>query len=117
MEGLDFIWGIIGIACGGYCIAAWYRMTKKGEICKTILLPQDISLKKCKDLDGYRKEAAPKLLVLGIFVCLFGIFDLAITMLDLRTAAAVWGSMALLIIVLVWFWKTASSLRKKYFGI
>ena len=61
MEG---VFGVIGLGLGLYCLYGCYMLRFKHEINRTILLPKNVNIKKCKDLDGYCKEALPPLLIL-----------------------------------------------------
>lgn len=112
---MDSIWGLLALACGLYCLAGYWKMAKTGEIFKSVLLPREIDLKKCKDINAYRKEAAPKVLILGIIVTLWGIFDLACANLGVDEVGVFWVSFAVVMIILVWFGVATSKLRKKYF--
>ena len=71
---------------------------------------------KCKDTKAYIKEAAPKVMILGIVVTLWGICDLACTSLGVDNMAIFWGTFVIVMVVLVWFGITTGKLRKKYFS-
>ena len=101
---MDSIWGLIALACGLYCMAGYWKMIKKGEIFQSVLLPKEVNLKKCKDTKAYIKEAAPKVMILGIVVTLWD------------NMAIFWGTFVIVMVVLVWFGITTGKLRKKYFS-
>lgn len=113
---MDSIWGLIALACGLYCLAGYWKMIKKGEVFQSVLLPKEVNLKDCKDTKAYIKEAAPKVLILGIVVTLWGICDLACSSLGIDNLAIFWATFVIVIVVLVWFGITTGKLRKKYFS-
>ncbi len=76
MSGLDGIFGIFGVGCGIYCLYGYYMLKFKGEIMQSLFLPKDTNMNKCKDLQGYCKEAQIPAFVLGIVVLIYGAVDL-----------------------------------------
>ena len=66
MNGMEGIFGIIGIGAGLYSLYAWFQLKFKGIINTSILVPKDTNIKKCKDKEAYRAAAGPKLLVLAV---------------------------------------------------
>lgn len=49
MNGMEGIFGIIGIGAGLYSLYAWFQLKFKGIINTSILVPKDTNIKKCKD--------------------------------------------------------------------
>ena len=76
MNGMEGIFGIIGIGAGLYSLYAWFQLKFKGIINTSILVPKDTNIKKCKDKEAYRAAAGPKLLVLAVVLILYGAEDL-----------------------------------------
>ena len=72
MNGMEGIFGIIGIGAGLYSLYAWFQLKFKGIINTSILVPKDTNIKKCKDKEAYRAAAGPKLLVLAVVLILYG---------------------------------------------
>lgn len=91
-------------------------MIKKGEVFQSVLLPKEVNLKDCKDIKAYIKEAAPKVLILGIVVTLWGICDLACTSFGVDNLTLFWATFIIVLVVLAWFGITTGKLRKKYFS-
>ncbi len=60
MNGMEGIFGIIGIGAGLYSLYAWFQLKFKGIINTSILVPKDTNIKKCKDKEAYRAAAGPK---------------------------------------------------------
>ena len=57
MNGMEGIFGIIGIGAGLYSLYAWFQLKFKGIINTSILVPKDTNIKKCKDKEAYRAAA------------------------------------------------------------
>ena len=113
---LEGIFGILAIGCGIYCLYGYFMMKTKKEVNRTILLPKDVNIKKCKDLDGYCKETSLPLLLLGVVTTLYGVSDLYNTYVG--------GADKLFIAMLVIFFATlvlfivrVRKCNRKYFGI
>ena len=70
------IFGFIGLACGIYCLYGFFMLKYKKIINRTILLPKGVDAGKCKDLEGYSREASLPLLLLGFIVTVYGAVDL-----------------------------------------
>ena len=79
MNGMEGIFGIIGIGAGLYSLYAWFQLKFKGIINTSILVPKDTNIKKCKDKEAYRAAAGPKLLALAVVLILYGAEDLCDT--------------------------------------
>ena len=47
MNGMEGIFGIIGIGAGLYSLYAWFQLKFKGIINTSILVPKDTNIKKC----------------------------------------------------------------------
>ena len=56
MNGMEGIFGIIGIGAGLYSLYAWFQLKFKGIINTSILVPKDTNIKKCKDKEAYRAK-------------------------------------------------------------
>ena len=48
MNGMEGIFGIIGIGAGLYSLYAWFQLKFKGIINTSILVPKDTNIKKCR---------------------------------------------------------------------
>ncbi len=58
---MDFIM----VGAGGYLLYAWYLLKFKNQIKEGVLI-QSGSAKRCKDIEGYKKYIAPKLLLFAL---------------------------------------------------
>lgn len=63
--------------CGVYVLYAWYLMKTKGVVKENILMSREVSMKRCKDKDGYMKYIAPRILVFGIALTIVGLIGFA----------------------------------------
>lgn len=103
---MDSMWSImdvIFVGAGLYMLYAWYLMKTKGEIKTALLMNKDVQLKKCKDLEGYKKFISPKMLIFGIACTLYGAFGLVNTYVMPLPKAVYLGIMAVFLVALVWF--------------
>lgn len=72
MDSMFSIIDLLIMACGAYVLYNYYLLKFKGEIKETLLLPKDVSAKKCKDKQAYITEISPKVLIYGIIVLVSG---------------------------------------------
>ena len=114
MNGMEGIFGIIGIGAGLYSLYAWFLLKFKGIINTSILVRKDSNIMKCKDKEAYRAAAGPKLLVLAVVLILYGAEDLYNTYVQ-STGKLFWVMLVLVLAVLVWFAWTVKKLNAKYF--
>ena len=54
MNGMEGIFGIIGIGAGLYSLYAWFQLKFKGIINTSILVPKDTNIKKCNYKEAYK---------------------------------------------------------------
>ena len=100
MNDMFGILDLIVLFAAFYIMMQWYQLKFKGEIKTGLLLNNEVNVEKCMDKEGYRKEAAPLLLLLGSAAfadALVGIINSNVTML-----------------VLVWFGFQSKKLYQKY---
>ena len=111
---MESIFGLFGLGCGLYCLYGYYLLKFKGEIKTGLILNNEVNVEKCMDKEGYRKEAAPLLLILGIAAfadALVGIINSNVTMLPMPVTMGVLG---IFLLVLVWFGFQSKKLYQKY---
>ena len=111
---MDMLFGILGIACGGYCIYSYINMKRTHVIDARILLSRDMKASRCKDTDAFLKAVLPQVLVLGITALLYGILELAGMMFDI-SIYVVMGCLGLFMLVIIWNAVSLSKATKKYF--
>lgn len=117
MSGLDGIFGIFGVGCGIYCLYGYYMLKVKGEITQSLFLPKNVNMYKCKDLQGYCKEAQMPALILGVIVLIYGAVELYNTYIHEVSGAVLAGMIILVFAALIFFCLRIKKINKKYFGI
>ncbi len=115
MNQFDKFWGWFAIVLGVYCLYGYYMLRFKQEINKTILLPRDTTVKQCKDIQSYCKEAQVPLLVLGIVTILYGAADLYTVYMNGTKMISI-GMMAVEVVVLILYAARIKKVNDKYFG-
>lgn len=113
---LDGIFGFIGLACGIYCLYGFFMLKYKKIINRTILLPKGVDAEKCKDLEGYSREASLPMLLLGVIVTAYGVVDLYNTYVQ-RSPELFMIMLLAVILALFGFAVAIRRCNKKYFGI
>lgn len=72
------LFDFISLAAGAYVLYTWYRLlVAKRLFANSLLVPKDRTPKDCADADGYIRYILPRLLVLGLFLFLFGAVSMA----------------------------------------
>ncbi len=92
----------------------WYCMKFKGEIKTGLLLSNDVNVAKCKDKEGYIREASPLLLILAVVALIQGIIGLVNGNVMPLPFAVTMGGVFVLLAVLVWFGVQSKKLYQKY---
>lgn len=103
---MDNIWSlmdIIFVGAGLYMFYAWLLMKKTGEIKTSMLLGKEVDIRKCKDLEGYKRFIAPKMVAFGFASLIYGAFGLVNAYVVPLPMPVYWAVMALFFAVLVWF--------------
>ena len=109
------IFGFIGLACGIYCLYGFFMLKYKKIINRTILLPKGVDAGKCKDLEGYSREASLPLLLLGIIVTVYGAVDLYNIYVE-RIPKVFIVMITVVILALFGFAAAIRKCNKQYFG-
>ncbi len=103
---MDYIFYVIidllVIVCGIYIIVQYIMMTRSGTIRQNMLMPRDLQIKKCKDVDGFIQAVAGKQLILGISALICGAVGV---IEDSRTSPNVVISFIIMVVfVVLCFW-------------
>lgn len=113
---VDGIFGLFALGCGLYCLYGYYMVKFKNEINRTILLPKDVDVKKCRDYRGYCKEAQFPLLLLGVMTSLYGAVDLFNTYVG-GADQLFMVMLVLMVVTLVIYVIQVRKINRKYFGV
>ncbi len=112
---MEMLFGIFAVGCGLYCLYGFYMARFKKQVAGKILLPKDIDMKKCKDLEGYCRETSFPLLLLGVVTTLYGASDIYNTEVG-GADILFFTMMAVLFVTLIVFVIMVRKSNKKYFG-
>ena len=113
---MEMFFGIFAAGCGIYCLYGYYLARFKKQAAARILLPKDVDVKNCKDLEGYCRETSRPLLILGIVTTLYGASDIYNTKAGGAGTLFLVMMCALFITVIVFVMKVRK-INKKYFEI
>ena len=114
MEEMDLFFGVIGVACGLFCLYSAFNMRRTGTITESLLLDKETAKKPCKDVGAFLVEVIPPTAILGVFILAYGI----ITLVDayiVECYVVVMVMMVITLAVLVWFGFVTTKAKKKYF--
>lgn len=103
---MDSIWSmldVVFVGAGVYVLYALILMKTSGEIKTSVLMNKDVDLKKCKDLEGYKRFIAPRMLVFGVCALIYGVCGLVNTYAFSLPDVVYGVIMALFLVVLIWF--------------
>ncbi len=109
------IMDLIVIAAGAYMLYGYYLLMTKNEIKEGIMISRASSGKKCKDLEGFKQEMGPKVLIFSIIAILNGIVGMLSDFTELIPSVVFWAFYIIFFVVLIWFVLQARKLEKKYF--
>lgn len=105
MGDLSAFMDIMILLCGVYVAYAAILLKVKGEIKESVLLSKNLDIKKCKDLEGYKKYLFPRALAIGICTALFGVAGL-INANVVSLGNIYFVLLALVVLVLIWYFIT-----------
>lgn len=100
------IWSILDIifiGAGFYVLYAMFVMNKTGEIKTSVLLSKDTDIRKCKDIEGYKKYVSPKMIAFGIGSILYGAAGLVNTYVYTLPTLIYMAVMIVFFAVLIWY--------------
>ena len=104
--GMDSIWSFMDIIFAGaglYALYACYIMKVKGEITTSLLMSKDVDIRKCKDIEGYKRFVLPKLLIFALSAVLCGGVGLVSTYVVPIPNEVYYAAMGLFFVVLIWY--------------
>lgn len=106
---------IIIIVGGAYIAYAAILLKLTGEIKESVLLGKNMDVKKCKDLEGFKRFLFPRALLMGIFTVLFGVAGIVnAQVVDLGNLY--FGLLGLLLVLLVWYFVDYRRGIKRFWG-
>ncbi|MFI3171635.1 MAG: hypothetical protein R3Y58_04605 [Eubacteriales bacterium] len=111
---LDLFFGLVGVACGLFCLYSAIRMRRTGIITESLLLDKETAKKPCKDIGTYLVEVIPPTVIMGIVLLIYGVLTL-VDAYVYECYMVVMIMMVITLIALVWFGFVTSKAKKKYF--
>lgn len=110
-QAIDLIIFISGI----YLLYTVVKIKTVGEI-NQVLLGKHLDLKRCKDVEGYKKFLFPRALVLSIATIVYGGLGLINTYLfDVTYVYYAW--IIVMVGVLIWYFKQSKKGVQKFWGL
>ena len=105
MDMMYLLIDVLLVFYGAKALYEWFQMKRSGELLpeSKMLYPSNVSLKECKDQEGYYAYIMPHFLVFGIVTSLAGILSLVVDYAKLLPGNFNFGVIAVLIIVVVYF--------------
>lgn len=105
----------ISIGCGIYILYTFIKLQAYGRLFpNSLLIPTGKSPKDCDDPEGYIAYIKPRMVIMGIFVLVFGIVSLLNETLQFFPFAATMVSVAITFLVIVWYGICSSKAFKLY---
>lgn len=109
---------VVMLACGLYCLYAWYQMKNGGKMNESLLLGKAYTESMCKDREAFMKKALPAVLIFGLITTLYGAVDVVnyYVLQDnpvIQMAARIAG--IVFVVNLVWYIIYTTKLKKLYF--
>lgn len=103
---MNNVWSIMDVIFAGagvYAFYAYVLLKTKNEFTTSILLGKDIDIRKCKDVEGYKRFVLPKILIFGVSAFLYGGLGLVNTYIFPIPGALYAAAMVLFFVVLIWY--------------
>ncbi len=106
---------LIIFACGIYLLSTVIKIKTTGEI-NQVLLGKNLDIKRCKDVEGYKKFLYPKAMILSVATIVYGGLGLINTYLfDVTYVYYAW--ILVMIAVLIWYFKQSKKGVQKFWGL
>lgn len=115
MGDLSAFMDIAIILCGAYVVYAAVLLKTTGELKESVLLSKNLDIKKCKDLEGYKKFLFPRSLIMGIFTVLFGLAGVINTNV-MKLGNVYIGLLIFLFLLLVWYFIEYRRGTRRFWG-
>ncbi len=105
---------IMVVICGVYVVYQYIMMIRTEQIRENMLLPKDINIKKCKDVQGYIKSIGPKQLAFGIAATVCGIVGIIQDMYEIVSISLSLIIMVVFVAVCIWYGVAAKKAVDKF---
>lgn len=110
------IFDLISLGCGIYILYTYAKLRIAGRLFPNgLLIPKDRSPKDCSDSEGYIRYIQPRLLIIGIFITIFGALTLVNEYLHFMDTNAILASIGVALAVLIWYGVCSGKANRRYF--
>ncbi|MCD8015193.1 MAG: hypothetical protein LUG99_18865 [Lachnospiraceae bacterium] len=100
--------------CGIYVIAQYLFMVKTRSLRQNMMLPKELSVEKCKDVEGYIKAIGTKLLLFGIAATVCGCISLVQDFAGFYNIYVSMGAMVVFIVLCIWYGRESKKAIDKF---
>lgn len=111
------IFDLIALGCGAYCIFTYMKLRMAGRLFpNSILIPNGKKPSDCEDAEEYIRYIGPRLLILGIYVSVFGIISLVneyLNWFNLLVSEIITG---LSLVMIIWYAVCNSRANKRFWN-
>ncbi len=101
-------------ACGIYIIAQYLFMIRTRELRQNMLIPKEISVKHCKDVEGYIKTMGTKQLIFGLAATICGAISLVQDMLGDYNLYISMTAMVIFLILCFWYGRASKKAIERF---
>ena len=110
------LFDLISLGCGMYILFTYVKLRMAGRLFpNTLLVPKDRSPKDCLDSEAYIRYIQPRLLIIGIFVTLFGLINFLNEFLHLYNYQIGLVLTGVALVALGWYAVCSGKANRKYF--
>ncbi|MCD7954370.1 MAG: hypothetical protein LUG93_01130 [Lachnospiraceae bacterium] len=107
---IDFL--IIG--CGIYIIAQYAFMARTHELRQNMMLPKELHIARCKDVEGYIRTIGKKQLAFGIASTVCGVLSLVQDLVGSVNIYISMAAMVIFIVLCIWYGRESKKAIEKY---
>lgn len=101
---------------GVYVIYLYIDMVKSRRLKQNMLLPKDLNLKKCSDVEGYINFMGTKQLIFGLVALLCGVIGLIEDYTHTLGMAVYLAAIGVFLITVVWYTVSMKKALKLFWG-
>ena len=109
---MDMIF-LVAVLYMGY---QWYMMKFRGQIMTGIMLNKEVNVQKCRDRQGYIREASGRLFVMMVASVMAAGLGIVNSFVRPVPAVAYIGVMITVVAILIWFGLESKRLYEKYWN-
>lgn len=100
--------------CGAYVIYQYIIMASSHTIRQNMLMPKDLDVKKCKDVEGYIRFIGVRQIGFGATAVICGIIGLVQDFMGVYNMPVSIGSIIVFLLFCIWYGKAMMDAQKKF---